>query len=465
MLHRIQTRRFKKTAAAIALASITAPAFSASNEELDQRIRILERQLENQQEVADTKAKESAKITADSKGFSIKSANGEYELSFRGLVQADARVYTGEQTSGFTDALLLRRVEPSLQGTLFKYVGFVITPQFGGTSPSLLDYYVDLRFDPAATVRIGRFKEPIGLENLQSSPAITFIERGLPTDLVPSRELGLQLQGEILDGTLKYAAGIFNGAADGGDGAALTEADNRHDYAVRIFAEPFRNSPGFFQGLGFGIAASKGATLGSVANTANNVLIAGGTGKYVSSGQLGIFGYRATAGNVTNAAGDRNHLSPQAYWYYNNYGLLTEYVISEAEVVNGSNHDNLRHTAHQFAFNYVITGEDASFKGVKPASPFVLGGDGWGALEVAARTGGINFDSDSFVGTTATNSFAIATESVTRAREYGLALNWYLNSNLKLAANYEYTTFSGGKTGGADRDDERAFLARVQIAY
>ncbi len=52
MLNRIQARRFKKTAVAIAFAFIAVPAFSATNEELDQPIRVFEPQLENHQETA-----------------------------------------------------------------------------------------------------------------------------------------------------------------------------------------------------------------------------------------------------------------------------------------------------------------------------------------------------------------------------------------------------------------------------
>ena len=464
MLNRIQNRRFKKAAVAIALASIAVTAFSASNEELDQRIRVLERRLENQLEVSDAKAKESAKVMADSKGFTIQSANGDYALSFGGVLQTDARFYSGDgSTVGFVDQFLLRRVEPSIKGKLGKYVSFVITPQFGGdtTGTRLLDFYTDLKFDPAASVRVGRFKEGIGLENLESTSAITFIERGLTNNLSPTREIGVLLNGLVLSDTLQYGLGIFNGASDGSDGAEVKEADNRHEYVARLFAEPFKNSPGILQGLGFGVTGTTGSTRGTASNAAANVLIASGSGNYVSPGQQKIFGYRA----AVNADGQHSHLSPQAYWYYNNYGLLSEYIISESEVVNGARRDTLRHTAYQFIFNYVLTGEDTGYRGVKPSTPFQIGGEGLGAFEVALRTGGLNLDSDAFTG--GATSFADPTTQVSRAREYGLATNWYLNANTKIGLNYVYTTYSGGNNAASNgnRDTERAILARLQIAY
>ncbi len=463
------------TASALTLiaAAAAAPAYAADGDassvsDLDQRVRILEPQLEIQKEEAYAKAKDPAIVTSDRKGFSTKNAKGDYELQFHGLIQADARFYNGDYaqavTGGtvgpFSDNFLLRRVEPTISGSLGKYVGFLVTPEFGGNSPALLDFWGELRFDPAANVRVGRFKEPVGLENLQSSAALTFIERGLPTDLVPGRDIGLQLHGQLLNQTLSYAVGIFNGGADGGD-ATPPDADNRHDVAARVFAEPFKNDPGLLQNLGFGIAGTIGSvagTNGSAAGTSANtaaILTA-----YKSVGQQSFFAYRT----ATVAEGRRSHLSPQAYWYNNNYGVLAEYVISRQQLVNGANAGGIANKAYEVTVNYVLTGEDASYKGVKPKSAFRIGGDGWGAFEVAARTGGINIDSRAFTGA-GTTSFADPNAAASSAREYGVAANWYLNNNAKVAVNYEETRYAGGAAAGADRQNERAILARLQVAF
>lgn len=461
---------FQLSLVALAAGAFSAQSFAAESDasvqDLDQRVRILERQLEIQKEEADAKAKEAAVVTADSKGFSIKNAKGDYELQFHSLIQADARFYNGDSLGGtpgrLSDNFLLRRVEPTLSGSLGKYVGFLVTPEFGGNSPALLDFWGELRFDPAANVRAGRFKEPVGLENLQSSGALTFIERGLPTDLVPGRDIGLQVHGQLLSQTLSYAVGYFNGAADGGD-ATPPDTDNRHDLAARLFAEPFKNNPGIVQNLGVGIAGTIGSvagTAGSGAGTAaNSAAIVSG---YKTVGQNTFFSYRG----ATVAEGTRSHLSPQAYWYYNNYGVLAEYVISRQRLVNGANAGSIKNQAYEVTASYVITGEDTGYKGVKPQSPFRLGADGWGAFEVAARTGGINIDSRAFAGA-GTSSFADITSSAQVAREYGVAFNWYLNNNAKVAVNYEETRFDGGATAaqGGNRQNERAILARLQVAF
>ncbi|MGH8461659.1 MAG: OprO/OprP family phosphate-selective porin [Stenotrophobium sp.] len=444
---------------------------SANPSDLDQRVRVLERQLEIQQEKADASAKNSAVVTAGSDGFKIKSADGEYSLELHALVQADGRFYLQGENSTTSDQFLLRRVEPTLSGNLGKYVGFTITPEFGNSSATtptssaasptsnLLDYYIDLRFDPAATLRVGRYKEPVGLENLQPSSAITFIERGLAIDLEPNRDIGAQLQGKLLNNTLSYAVGIFNGAADGGD-APQGNYDNHFDVAARLFVEPFRNSPGLFQGLGVGVAGTRGAA-DEPLSALSAELIASSGGKYVSTGQLPIFTYSS---NVY-AAGLRTHFSPQAYWYHNSFGLLTEYVTSTQTLSNSTTTTRLTHSAYQATASYVLTGDDASYTGVKPRHPFRIGSDGWGAFEIAARVSGLNIDSRVF-----DDKFAAPSAGggvVAGAREYGAAANWYLNGNTKLSLNYEDSHFRNapGATAAQTRPDERAVLLQAQIYY
>jgi phosphate-selective porin OprO/OprP len=108
----------------------------------------------------------------------------------------------------------------------------------------------------------------------------------------------------------------------------------------------------------------------------------------------------------------------------------------------------------------VLTGEDASYRGVlKPAHPFALDGEGWGAFELVARYGELDIDEDAFP------LYADAALSARRARAWGLGLNWYLNANLKLVFNHTHASFDGGAPLGADREDEQVTSTRVQVAF
>lgn len=429
------------------LAGASAQAADVTTEELDQRIRILERKIELDKEAADAKAKDAATVSASDKGFSIK--KGDYELKLRALLQADARVFSGDD-GAFNDTFLLRRLRPTFEGSLGKLVGFRLTPEFAGNSASVVDAYLDLKFHPAATVRAGKVKGPVALERLQSGGAITFIERGFPTELAPNRDIGVQLQGELFNSTLNYTLGYYNGTADGRD-AAAADVDNRKEVGARLFAEPFKNEPGLLQNLGFGIAASQGSKFGtSVGN-------GGVLPQYRTPGQNTFFQYVA---NVA-ANGDHSRISPQAYWYAGSFGALAEYITSEQAVALAGVEQDIENSAWQLVTSYVITGEDASYRGVvKPARPFTLGGDGWGALEIAARYGVLEIDDAAF-----DNALANVNSSAREAKSFGIGTNWYLTSNVKVVLNYTQTAFDGGAAGGADRNDEKAVFARLQVAY
>lgn len=424
-----------------------APGDEADAASLDQRLRIIERKLELQDEAAAAKAASAPTLAVSEKGVSVKSADGAVELKLRALVQADGRFFGG--ASAQNDGFLLRRVEPTLEGSWGKLVAFRINPQFAGDSATLNDAYVDLRFDPRATLRIGKAKPPLGLERLQSSAATAQVELGLPSELAPGRDIGVQLLGNLAGGALDYGVGVFNGAVDGRD-AVTANPDSEFDYVGRLFWEPLKG--GNVGTLGLGVAASVGDTYGS----GNNFLP-----RYRTPGQDQFFGY----GSNVVADGERLRKTVQGYWYRGPVGLLGEWIGSAQDVrvasgTGAGTRATLEHRAWQISAGWVLTGEDAGFRGVQqPSSPFAIGQDGWGALELAARYGRLAIDEEAFP------LFASASVSARTASSWGVALNWYLNRNLKLVANYARTTFDGGAAAGGDRPDERVFFTRAQLSF
>lgn len=419
--------------------------------ELDRRLRVIERRLELQAEDSAARAAKDPTVSLTAaKGLSVKSPDG-LELKVRGLVQADGRFFVGDDRVPQNDTFLFRRIRPTLEGTWGSLIGFRLTPEFAGDSATIVDAYVDVKFDPRATLRVGKVKGPVGLERLQSGGAIALVERGFPTELAPNRDLGVQLQGEVFSGRLNYVLGIYNGAPDGRD-AATTNADKEFDYAGRVFWEPFRNSANAFSGLGLGVGASTGDAYGA----GNNVLP-----RYRTPGQAQFFSYAA---NVA-ADGAHRRLSPQGYFYNGRYGVLGEYITSTQTVrvtsgVNAGRRAELEHEAWQLTGSLVLTGEDASYRGVaRPDRPYTIGGEGWGAFELVGRYGELNLDEDSFP------FFASASASARSSRAWTLGLNWYLNSNLKLVANYTEASFEGGAPGGRDREDEKSIFTRAQLSF
>lgn len=418
-------------------------------EELDQKIRILERKDELDKETGAEKAKTATSATSGRDGFSLRSADGAYQLKIRGYVQLDGRFFFDDEQRPANDTFILRRVRPIFEGTVFKIFDFRIMPDFGGGTTVLQDAYLDARFSPKIKVRAGKFKPPVGLERLQSGSEILFVERGLPTNLVPNRDLGVQLFGDLARGNVSWAAGVFNGVPDGSSGD-LDNNDGK-DYAARLFFQPFLADNGPWKGLGFGVAASTGDQEGTLASTS----LAG----YRTPGQQTFFSYRSdgTAAGTVIADGERFRLSPQGHLYRGPFGLLAEYAVSRQEVRRADVSAELENTAWQVQASWVFGGEP-SFRAVSPKKPFDREAGTWGALEIKARYGRLEVDEDTFP------VFANPASAAEAADEWGIGLNWYLNRNVRVALDYERTEFDGGASSG-DREDENILFSRFQIAF
>lgn len=415
--------------------------------ELDRRLILLEQQSTTPRAPVVTASDSGTSATLKpATGLSVKGSGG-LEIKVRGLVQGDGRFFINDEVNEQSDGWLLRRVRPTLEGTLGPLIGFRLTPEFAGDSATVVDAYLDLKFDPRATVRLGKVKGPVGLERLQSASAIALIERGFPTELSPNRDLGVQLQGALAGERLNYVLGAYNGTADGRD-ATSTNTDGEFEWAGRVFAQPWEKSDGALRGLGFGVAGS----IGDKSGAGNAVLP-----RYRSPGQVQIFNYRA---NVI-ADGEHSRWSPQGYYYNGPFGVLGEYIrSSQAVALPSGPRDTLDHAAWQVVGGWVLTGEAASYRGVAaPNNPFAPGGAGWGAMEVGARYGELRMDEDAFP------LFADPALVAFQARSWGVGLNWYLTGNFKLVANVVHTQFDGAGAPGSDREDETLFNTRAQFSF
>jgi phosphate-selective porin OprO and OprP len=419
-------------------------------DDLDQQIRILQRLRELAADSTAAAAKDKVSATASAKdGFSLKSADGKYTLRFRGYFQSDGRLYSNAAATAGVDNLLIRRARPIIEATVGRYFDFRLMPDFGGASPTIFDAYWDGKFVSEFTVRAGKFKPPLGLERLQSATDIAFAERGLPTNLVPSRDVGLQLSGDVSEGLLAYQIGVFNGVPDlanGGD-----DLSDAKDFAARIFVQPFKT--GSFRGLGLGLAGSTGLERGSTTST--------GLPSYRTPGQQTFFRYNSsttTPANNVFANGKRQRLAPQGYFYAGPFGLLGEYVIARNVVTRAGATADLEHTAWQTSGSFYLTGEKAGFRSPGPRKPFDLKEGGLGALELVARYGELSLDEASFP------VYATSTASAEKAKAWGVGLNWHFTRAVKVAVNYERTTFTGGAADG-DREPENAIITRFQTSF
>ncbi len=115
---------------------------------------------------------------------------------------------------------------------------------------------------------------------------------------------------------------------------------------------------------------------------------------------------------------------------------------------------------------YVLTGEtrpynagSASYGGIAPADPFSLSGGGWGAWEIAGRYSTIDL-----------NDRLAAANGVAGGRQtvYTLALNWYINRNVRLMFDYLHGNIARqvSPTNFGDAGSKfNAIAMRTQVAF
>lgn len=429
---------------------------------LDQKIRVLERQREVEHEVAAEKSKSQPVTTIDDKGFTIRSADTNFTMRIHGVFQGDARFYFDHAAGAANDTFLARRVRPIFDGTIYRWFDYRLMLDFGSGLTStaanvgfVQDAYVQANIDPAFQVRVGKDKVPVSLERLQSDIDLGLPERGFPSAIAPNRDVGIQFRGEPWSGKFEYQLGVFNGLSDGGSGDFET-TDSGKDAVARVFLHPFRASHSqWINGIGFGVGGSYGDQRGALRS-------------YASTGQQTIFGYlngsgaTATTPQVT-AGGEHWRIEPQAWYYWGPLGILGEYIISDQKLRRSAGSSVLQTRADnrgwQVQGSWFLTGEDNSFRTVSPLHPFTLSEGGWGAFQAVARINQLTVDDRLFP------LFANSDSSVSKATEWSVGLNWYLNRLVRLSADYSQTHYQGGGKNPATAQDEKAFISRVQLSF
>jgi phosphate-selective porin OprO and OprP len=377
-------------------------------------------------------------------GLWFSTSNKHTQLHIHGYVQAENRMFSANTHGERLDTFLFRRIRPLFEGTLFNEVDFRVMPDFGQNNPQIQEAFLEWKTLSFAKLRVGKFKEPIGLEVLRQDRDLTFVERSLASDLVPLRYIGAQLSGAVLSNSITYEAGYFDGSNDGSNGV-FTQWARGNEGAVRAFLHPFAKSGiEAIQHFGIGIGGSAGDQHGTIAGLK-------------TIGQTTFFKYSSNA----VADGQHNRLAPQAYYYGGRFGLMGEYVISSQEVLNNRITGRVRNEAWQVEGSVLLTGEKNGYAGVRARNPFepARGFDHFGALELAFRYSQVRIDGNAFP------LFANAATAAQIAGETGIGLNWYLTRYVKLQTDYEHTGFRMASGSATPLHSENLLLSQIQMAF
>src|SRR5580658_5146059 len=410
-----------------------------------------------------------ASVVAGPGGFALSSADKEWQIRFRALVQADGRFWFDDKQRPEINTFLIRRAQPFLEGKLPYGVSFLLNPDFGGGTTVLQDAYLGLDLDDALRFRFGKFRPPFGLERLQPTSNLSFVEFGLPTLLTPNRDVGAMVHGDLFKGVVGYAAGIFNGVPD--NGSADLDTDSQKEFAGRIYFRPFLPIPDNPLGRLFvGGATTFGRHYGTPTNT--SLTNPASTPAYKTPGQINDFTYisaasgtTATYANTVVANGPHNRYGLFLYEALGPFGLLGEYYLSDQEVGRaGFANVTIHNRAYQGQATFVLFGANASYDYVHVDTPVQPAAGHFGALELAARVGHLDIDQAAFP------NYASKTGSVHGATEVTLGTNWYWSDNAKFVINWDHTEFQGGASTPAEvaighREAENILFLRAQVVY
>lgn len=375
-------------------------------------------------------------------GLLIADRDGFSSIKVHGYAQADGRLFVTDFQDQAHQTFLFRRVRPLVEGSLGRRVEFRFMPDFGEGKTVIQESYAEWAPAAYAAFRIGKFKSPIGLEVLRSDRELTFPERSLASDFVPTRDLGIQIGGTFREGALEYAAGAFTGTEDGSN--ATFQWEGLNEAAARLFLIPFRSSGNeSIQQLGFGMAGSLGNHHAAVPT-------------FKTMGQQTFFKY---ASNVA-MAGAHERFAPQAYYFRGSLGVMGEYARSDEAARLAGNRHEMSNQGWQIAGSYMLTGEKNSYEGVRPANSFdpahpLRHAGGW---EVAIRHSEARMDKAAFP------LYADPAKSAQSAFETVAGMTWYINRYVKLMSHFSNTSFQM-EAGHKPLVSERVTMTRLQFAF
>ena len=303
-------------------------------EDQKQRLLVLERKLEIQQEAATAAAATAPRITASASRFQIGSTDNSNFVRLRGTLHADAAPtaatrFRKSPTPSSCGACARPSKAPSAAST---------TSSSCRTSPAaasvIVDAYVAARFNPGCrrdgrqvqAARRTRAPAKLGRHPLHRTRAARPSWCRTAISACSSRAISPAAPSPTRSAT-STASPTARAATTS---RRPTSKWTRPATTPRACSSSRSSTPSNFslRGLGFGVGTTWIDVDGTAANTALSA--------YRSPGQQSVFAYRAntatgvTPNNATFADGERLRLAPQFYYYRGSFGLLGEYTQVEA---------------------------------------------------------------------------------------------------------------------------------------
>lgn len=402
----------KKTAMAVAIASVTAMAAQAGTVTSDGPDIVLK-----------TKG-----------GLEAKTADGKASFKVGGRIQLDYNSYDGVMNAvpGKDGSdLFFRRARLELEGHYSDW-GYLMSYNLieSGSIDQLHTTYMG--FGDLAALTFGQQKEDFGLEDTGSSKWITAMERSLPANAFDTgNNVGAKLHGA--NDLITYSLGVYKQDIDQNN-------DLDSAFTARFVVRPMYSENSLIHlGAGYTIRDGEFTQLGSRLG--------------VRGGEDGSGAGRIRARYTGGALADELEAwNGELAGSFGPVHAMAEYFDGEISGANGA--PDIEADGYYVQLGWILTGETRTYKTaigafdkIKPSSPS-------GAWEVFARYDELDVSD--------TDNIAPVQLIGETGNTLTLGVNWYANELVKIALNYVHAE-TDEKIGGEDDGD--AIVSRIQFAF
>jgi len=464
---------FNKTSKILALgaaASLSSMSVQAADKELldillqngsinqSQYSNLLEKENISKKDVNDINAKLDKKdvndinVKLDKKGLQFETADKEFKLKIGARLHADASFHSGDNKingASATNGTEIRRARIYLKGVMWNDFKYISEFDFADNDVAVKDLFVTYTGLDWLDITVGHTKQNISMELQESSNDIMFTERSLVNTITGAafdRAIGLHLKSSGKD----WSAQI--GAYGESVGASKVKGDEGWGMSSRVTYAPINTKNQVIH---------LGAYGGFRETSDNNDILNAGKGTRLSYETTHMSNLKLTDTGEISGSENLSIAGFEAAYMQGPFSVQGEYAYSW---LSRDMAPSVDFNAFYVQTGWTLTGESRSYKGsdgefkrLKPAKDFSLKSNGgWGALELAARYDQADMTSGSVDGG--------SEKAVT------VALNWYLNQNVRLMADYrrafDVDSRSGLATENAgDLEEIDTFSLRGQWAF
>jgi phosphate-selective porin OprO/OprP len=382
---------------------------------------------------------------------SFKSADGDFSLDIRALVQFDSAYYgQGKNPTGvdFSSGSNFRRARLGVQGTFFKDWSYQFIYDFGGSGTegsSISAAYIQYDGWGPLHWRIGAYPTPESFDDTTSAPDLVFLERAQPTDLARS------------------IAG-----SDGRDATTIFAYDDNYFAALSYTGDPVQDSAVFDE---------QQALVGRFAYR----LFQGDDSNFaIGADSSYVFKIADTAAGAGSPRALRLRERPELNVDDNNIRLIDTGTINAGRVWEwgveaAGNWHNLYAQGGYFGFDvernnsalpdpsfdgwyvqasWILTGESKKYRADKgvyglptPKSAFSFDRPGIGAWELAARYSVLDLNDNAGVAGAATPLGGVRGGE---QKIWTAGVNWYPNNAIRFVLDYQHTDVARLNAAGGD---------------